>query len=1011
MKRSLIFCAFCLINLISYSQGTIRGIIKDETGQPVIGASVVLKSNRSYGVTTDLDGNFSLKINDSTAQVILISFISYQTIEEIVNPKNGEVVVKKYFLVPSAQGIKGVEVTAKAVKSREYYTEMVKKNSAITLDYISSETMKKTGDNNVTAAVSRVTGVSTNNNGLITVRGIGDRYVKTTINGLRIPTLDPYTNNIKLDLFPSSLVDNIFITKTVNPDLPGDFAGAYLSVETKDYPEQLAINVETQFGYNNQSTFNDVLTSQTSKTDWLGYDSGLRSHNHNNFVSANMDPTQFQELEALGLGNYYQSIGVNENTPWNETYFKLGLVELHLLAPAQFDDGVAVANAKNSFETGNYHSDAFKIINAHVPESAKSFPNNWNTYYRQAPLNFSQTFSIGNQITLFGKPLGFITGFRYGSMISYDPNASSNRQETQEDSITIKNKYSEHYCKEINGWNALANLAYKLNSNNSISFLFMPNFIGTNNVRNSVDISNPLELNLSSEQIYESRRQLVYQLKSEHYLPASKMKIEFGASYTTGKSETPDFKKLEYTQDPATGIAGIGQDVNRSYRYLDEDVFDSKLSVEFPISNTKSISRKLKFGVAYQDNRRDSKQYDYFIRYGPKSSPSLGNTGIEDFFTFDKFDFRSGVFNNIPYSTFDMYYVSVDNPNDHTIGYSKIYAGFGMLDYEFTNRIRVSGGLRVEQAKMFTDAFKYDSLNYAYDDSRRQFGADILMLRPGHLDEISYLPSINFIYKLKMDETSPYYLRANFSQSVARPSIRELTDVIVYDFDLRARIYGNSDLKMVHVNNYDLRFESYFHSGDNLSLSVFYKDFKDHIEIADAPDGYTWRNVDKSNVIGIELEGKKILTKHFEFFANVTLVKSSTTYMQQAVLFSNGVRTYIPIGEKTRTMFGQAPYVVNAMINYNAEKPGINISLNYNIQGPRLFIAHYVEEYEVYELPRHQLDTKITKKLGKHFLLSLNIKDILNEPVRRSYNHDDWAVDFDNYQYGTNFNLGIAYKL
>lgn len=92
--------------------------------------------------------------------------------------------------------------------------------------------MKRTGDNNITAAVARVSGVSTNG-GFITVRGIGDRYVKTTINGSRIPTLDPFTNNIKLDLFPASLVDNVIITKTASPDLPGDWAGAYLSVETK----------------------------------------------------------------------------------------------------------------------------------------------------------------------------------------------------------------------------------------------------------------------------------------------------------------------------------------------------------------------------------------------------------------------------------------------------------------------------------------------------------------------------------------------------------------------------------------------------------------------------------------------------------------------------------------------------------------------------------------------------------------------------------------------------------
>ncbi len=1013
MNRLIILIVFSTICTLSFGQGTIRGIVKDETGQPVIGASVVLKSNKAYGVTTDLYGNYSLKINDSTAQVIIISFISYKSIEETVHPKNGEVIVKNYFLVPSAQGIKEVEITAKAVKSKEYYTEMVKKNSAVTLDYISSETMKRTGDNNVSAALARVTGVSTNNSGLITVRGIGDRYIKTTINGLRIPTLDPLTNNIKLDLFPASLVDNIFLSKTASPDLPGDWAGAFLSVETKDYPDQLTINVETQVGYNTQSTFNDVLTTQRSKTDWLGYDSGLRSHNHNDFVSANMSPTQYQELVALGLGDYYNSIGVSEQTPWNDTYYKLGLVELNLLAPAQFDDPTAVANAKNAYETGNYHSDAFRIINANVPASAKSFPNNWATTHRKAPVNFSQTFSIGNQVTLFGKPLGFITGFRYGSIIYYDPTSTANRQASPDGVVlTVPVQAEGESSVETNGWNALANLAYKLNSNNSISLLFMPNVVGTNKVRDMVDDADPTQYLVTSDQLYESRKQLVYQLKTEHYLPATKLKIDLNASYTDGSSEVPDFKQLNYLLDPVTGSYGIGQDVNRSYRYLDEDIFDSKISFEFPISNITGLNRKIKFGAAYQDNERDANQYDYFIRYGPYSNPSLGNTGIEDFFSHDKFDFRSGTQNGIPYSTFDMYYIGVNRPSDHTIGYSRIFAGFAMIDYAVNLRLRVTGGLRVEQAKIFTDAFLYDSLNYASNDPRRQYAGELVTIHPGNLDEISYLPSVNVVYKLKNDETSPVNLRANFSQSVARPSIREMTEVIVDDYELRAFIYGNPDLKMVHINNYDLRLESYFKSGDNVSVSLFYKNFRNHIEIVDAPLGYTWQNVDDSYVAGIELEGKKVLTKNFDLMANITLVKSETNYISQIILYNNGVKTLTPGPEITRTMYGQAPFVVNAILNYNAEKPGINISLSYNVQGPRLFITAPDKRFEVYELPRHLLDTKITKKLGKHFSVSLNIKDILNSPDRKAYNRDEgWVLDYSNDHYGTNFNLGLLYKL
>ena len=182
--------------------------------------------------------------------------------------------------------------------------DKMKVNSTTTIDFISAETMKKTGDPNVTAAIARVSGVSTNG-GLITVRGIGDRYVRTTLNGSRIPTLDPLTNNIKLDIFPSSLIDNIIITKTASPELPGDWAGAYISVETKDYPGKLTVNVESQFGYNAQTTFQNVITSDKSSTDWMGFDGGLRIRENENIVAPNLSPSTYQEMVALGLGDYF----------------------------------------------------------------------------------------------------------------------------------------------------------------------------------------------------------------------------------------------------------------------------------------------------------------------------------------------------------------------------------------------------------------------------------------------------------------------------------------------------------------------------------------------------------------------------------------------------------------------------------------------------------------------------------------------------------------------------------
>ncbi|MEI7801685.1 MAG: carboxypeptidase-like regulatory domain-containing protein, partial [Bacteroidota bacterium] len=340
MKKLFLSVLFLFgIYTVTVAQGIVRGKITDASGETQIGVTIVVKSNPSIGTVTDLDGNYSLNLKDSTTQTLVVTSIGYELMEEVVRAKKGEVIIKNFILKSAAHEMKEIEVTAKGNHAKDSYIESMKKSSSVTLDYISSETIKKTGDANVTAAVARVSGVSTNGS-FITVRGIGDRYIKTAINGLRIPTLDPFTNNIKLDLFPASLVDNVIITKTESPDLPGDFAGAYISVETKDYPEQLAVNIETSVGYNNQTTFKDIVSSQQSSTDWLGFDNNFRDHNHDSFVPTIKQPTDYQQFVALGLGAYYSSLGVtNEN--WNansDVYYRLGLIQLGLLSPAQIDD-------------------------------------------------------------------------------------------------------------------------------------------------------------------------------------------------------------------------------------------------------------------------------------------------------------------------------------------------------------------------------------------------------------------------------------------------------------------------------------------------------------------------------------------------------------------------------------------------------------------------------------------------------------------------------------------------
>ncbi|MEP7170918.1 MAG: TonB-dependent receptor, partial [Bacteroidota bacterium] len=493
-------------------------------------------------------------------------------------------------------------------------------------------------------------------------------------------------------------------------------------------------------------------------------------------------------------------------------------------------------------------------------------------------------------------------------------------------------------------------------------------------------------------------------------------KIEANASYTDGKSSSPDFKRLQYYEDRSSHsfqIGGtIGDGVHRYYRYLSDELFDSRLSFEFPLGNKPGIERKLKFGGSYQRSDLKNDLYDYSVLNGVNLT-ALTNQDINAFFILDKFDIHTGTdVNGLTYSAIDWYYSEANYPANHIFGNSAIESAYMMTDYSITSSLRFSGGLRIEWADLFTDVYKFDSLNLARNDPRRSDPPGSDLINPGKLNQTSYLPSASLIYKLRNDENAPLNLRFNYSQSVARPSLRELSGVSYVDYELNERVYGNPDLKPVSIKNYDIRAENYFKSGENISLSFFYKDFKDHIELVHS-NGYTWRNVGKSYVKGVEIEGKKMLTKNFSLGANVTFVNSVTNLVRTRDESSNGISTIIPLDTIKRAMYGQAPYAINGILTYTADSIGLIVTASYNIQGPRLVITSSIAERpDVYELKRNLLDVKISKTLGKHFSVSLSAKDIINDAVRRSYNNPDgYSLDYDRFTYGRTYILGISYKL
>lgn len=305
MKKQLTLLLLSLLTfvLVHAETGTIRGVVTDNTsGETMIGVNVVIDGT-TIGTTTDLDGAYNLKVEEGTHTVVF-SFLSYET-QKISDVRviAGKVTALNLQLKEAVQEVGVVEVTAKAVQKSDAAILTVQRKSANVLDGISSQTFSKTGDGDAASAIKRVTGVSVEGGKHVFVRGLGDRYTKSILNGTEIPGLDPERNNIQMDMFPTNVIDNILVYKTFTPDLPGDFTGGVVNIVTADFPESRSLQLSASWSYNPSMHFkSQYLTYKKSSTDFLGFDNGLRKLPFDKDAVIPDEAEQSEELSAMTKG-------------------------------------------------------------------------------------------------------------------------------------------------------------------------------------------------------------------------------------------------------------------------------------------------------------------------------------------------------------------------------------------------------------------------------------------------------------------------------------------------------------------------------------------------------------------------------------------------------------------------------------------------------------------------------------------------------------------------------------
>lgn len=277
-------CALLFVNVAAAStaagqaSGRVTGRVLDaSTGAGVSDATVQI-TGTAMGTVSAADGRYVVRAVPAGVVSLSVRRIGYQqkTVTGIVVPADGSV---EQSITLSAATIRLESVVVSAASEKGTVNEALDRQRTSTgiVNAVTAEQIARSPDANAAQAVQRVSGVTIQDNKYVFVRGLGERYTTTSLNGARVPSPETDRKVVPLDLFPAGLLQTITTSKTFTPDQSGDFAGAAVDIRTREYPAGRVTTASVSSSYNSVVTGRAVLGAPRAGGEWLGFGGGARA--------------------------------------------------------------------------------------------------------------------------------------------------------------------------------------------------------------------------------------------------------------------------------------------------------------------------------------------------------------------------------------------------------------------------------------------------------------------------------------------------------------------------------------------------------------------------------------------------------------------------------------------------------------------------------------------------------------------------------------------------------------
>lgn len=955
-KIKIVFVLIFITNIhnVFAQNGHIRGtVLEDATGQSMPGVKILVDGLNKGGFT-DIEGKYDIEISPGVYN-LTISAMMFDTVRvtDVRVTANQVIVLNDIKLGEPVKEFTTVTVNATRQTDTDLAVMTLKRKSPNMIDGISAASFRKIGDSDAASAMARVPGVSLAGGKYVFIRGLGDRYNKTVLNGMDIPGLDPDRNTLQMDIFPTSIIDNMVVNKSFVAELPADFSGGIIDITLKSFPDSRKANVSVSFGYNPNYHFNkDFLTYEGGKTDFLGFDDGTR------------------EIPAENNIPFYANVVGNTTGTSAQRYKEiLGNFSPNMAAMRQ--------SSLMDYGLGLSYGDQKKLKKSSIGYNLMLSYNNSTEFYQKAEFG---RYGLNADPTINEMEVRELQTGEYGVSNVLLTAMAGVGVKTQKSKVTFNVLHLQ------NGEKKAGIFDYKNEDQGAIFFGYQHN----------------LE--------YSERSLTNLQLIGSHNLGESKWSMGWKLSPTFSAIEDPDIRFTRYEDRGSyLSISTESGFPERIWRELKEKnlagLIDAKR--EFSLFGREA---NVKFGGGHTFKERDFNVRTFMINvrnidltgdpnelfeeenlWPYNGDPGKGTTFEASFAPNNPNQYNSTINNSAGFVSLE---IQPAKKLKTILGvrseyYTQRYTGQDQLGTNVLNNDVVLQELGI-----------FPSLNVVYAVTEKQnlrFSYGKTIARPS-FKEMSYA-------EISDPLTGRTFIGGLFRDADDGAGIvywdGNLVSTDIHNLDLRWEIYP--------TNNQTISVSAFYKKFLNPIEIIQFASQSGSFQPRNVGDGQI---IGGELEIRLGLQWITEKMKDFSFIANVTVTDSkielSTTEYDSRV---NNAREGQSI-KKYRKMAGQAPYIINTGLSYNGGArgfwKGLEVGLFYNMQGQTLQYAGMVDRPDIYTVPFHSLNFNANKKFGKNdmMVVGLKVTNLLNdkkEEVYKSFNAEDQY--FSRLAVGTTFSL------